>query len=71
MNLIAEKNIVPELIQDNMTPKILFDNIVPFINRGSKERKTVLENYKILSEKLGPSGVFDRVANAIIHGLNR
>lgn len=71
VNLIAEKNIVPELIQDNMTPKILFDNIVPFINRGSKERKTVLENYKILSEKLGPSGVFDRVANAIIHGLNR
>ena len=68
---VTEKNIVPELIQGNMTPKNLFDNIMPFINKDSKERKTVLENYKILSEKLGPSGVFDRVANAIIHGLNR
>ena len=71
MNLIAEKNIVPELIQSNMTPKNLFDNIMPFINKDSKERKTVLENYKILSEQLGPTGVFDRVANTIIHGLNR
>ena len=71
VNLIAEKNIVPELIQSNMTPKNLFDNILPFINKDSKERKTVLENYKILSEQLGPSGVFDRVANTIIHGSNR
>ena len=71
VNLIAEKNIVPELIQGNMTPKNLFDSIMPFINENSKERKTVLENYKILSERLGPSGVFDRIANTIIHGFNR
>ena len=71
MNLIAEKNIVPELIQGNMTPKSLFDNIMPFFKKDSKERRTVLENYEIVSEQLGPSGVFDRVANTIIHGLNR
>ena len=71
VNLIAEKNIVPELIQGNMTPKNLFDSIMPFINENSKERKTVLENYKILSERLGPSGVFDRIANTIIHGFNQ
>ena len=70
VNLIAEKNIVPELIQGNMTPKNLFDSIMPFINKNSKERKIVLENYKILSDQLGPSGVFDRIANTIIHGLS-
>ena len=71
VNLIAEKNIVLELIQSNMTPKSLFDNIMPFFKKDSKERKTVLENYEIVSEQLGPSGVFDRIANTIIHGLNR
>ena len=71
VNLIAESNIVPELIQGNMNPKNLFDSIMPFINKNSKERKTVLKNYKILSEQLGPSGVFDRIAKTIIHGLNQ
>ena len=71
VNLIAEKNIIPELIQGNMNPETLFNNIMPFINKNSKERKTVLKNYKILREKLGPGGVFDRIANTIIHGLNR
>jgi|TARA_B110000467_G_scaffold149248_1_gene155740 lipid-A-disaccharide synthase len=71
VNLIAEKKIVPELIQSNMNPKKLFNNIMPFINRNSKKRNTVLENYNILRQKLGPDGVFDRIANTIINSLNR
>ena len=54
-----------------MNPKKLFNNIMPFINRNSKKRNTVLENYNILRQKLGPDGVFDRIANTIINSLNR
>ena len=71
VNLIAEKKIIPELIQGKMNPNNLFNSIMPLINKNSKKRKIVLENYKILREKLGPDGVFDRIASTIINGLNQ
>ena len=71
VNLIADKKIIPELIQSNMNPKNLFSKILPLINKNSKKRKTVLKNYKILREKLGSDGVFDRIATTIINGLDR
>ena len=68
MNLIAEKKILPELIQGKMTPFNLFNSVTPYLDTSSKERKKTIESYKELKLKLGPAGIFDRAAKRILLG---
>ena len=66
--LIAEKKILPELIQGKMTPFNLFNNIIPYLDTSSQKRKNTIESYKELKLKLGPTGIFDRAAKRILFG---
>ena len=43
VNLIAEKKILPELIQSEMNPTNLFNNINPYLDASSQKRKDTIE----------------------------
>ncbi|MDA0277767.1 MAG: lipid-A-disaccharide synthase [Bacteroidetes bacterium] len=67
VNLILDKEAVPELIQNNLNVKNLnahLNNILV-----GAEREDQLENYQILKQKLGAGGAAERTATAIVHSL--
>jgi len=67
VNLILDKEAVPELIQNNLNVKNLnahLNNILV-----GAEREDQLENYQILKQKLGAGGAAERTAKAIVHSL--
>ena len=68
VNLIADKKIIPELIQNKMIPKNIIKKILPYLDIKSKQRQTTLKNFNNLRKVLGSTGVFDRIANIIVHG---
>ena len=68
VNLIADKKIIPELIQNKMTQKNIIKKILPYLDIKSNQRKTTLKNFNNLRKVLGGTGVFDRIANIIVHG---
>ena len=66
VNLILDKSVVKELLQDDVTK----ENINSEMNRiisESEYRKEIKDNYNILREKLGKPGVADRIAVTIIN----
>ena len=68
VNLIANKRIIPELIQHKMNPDNLTKKILPYLDIKSNKRKATIKKYKKLKKKLGSTGVFDRIANIIVNG---
>ena len=68
VNLIANKKIIPELIQHKMTPENIINKIFPYLDITSKKRQATIKKYKKLRKKLGSTGVFDRIANIIVNG---
>ena len=68
VNLIANKRIIPELIQHKMNPDNLTKKILPYLDIKSNKRKATIKKYKKLRKKLGSIGVFDRIANIIVNG---
>ena len=69
VNLIANKLIVPEFIQNNMTVNNLSNAIIPLLNNTST-RKNMLLGYDQIRRTLGIPGVYDRGAQEIIKKLN-
>ena len=69
VNLIANKLIVPEFIQNNMTVNNLSNAITPLLNNTST-RKNMLLGYDQVRRTLGIPGVYDRGAQEIIKKLN-
>ena len=68
VNLIANKRIIPELIQHKMNPDNLTKKILPYLDIKSNKRKATIKKYKKMKKKLGSTGVFDRIANIIVNG---
>ncbi len=69
VNLIMNNEIIKELIQHNLNIKNLkieLDNIL----FDKKYRQKMFDNYKILKDKMGKSGVSDRVADLIVNSLH-
>ncbi|MFQ6678118.1 MAG: lipid-A-disaccharide synthase [Fidelibacterota bacterium] len=64
-NLIAERKIVPEFLQQEMTPKHLADAINPLLKQ-TPQRKEMLLGYEEVRRTLGLPGVYERAAEAII-----
>ena len=69
VNLIADKRVVPELIQYNMTPDNIVNNIMPLFGDQSPEKKNILTGYENVRQSLGNPGVYERAAKAIIKRL--
>ncbi|MBO0590665.1 lipid-A-disaccharide synthase [Cellulophaga sp. E16_2] len=68
VNLIMDKEVVKELIQDDLTTKNLSAELEKILN--PKNRKIVLENYEELEQKLGGEGASETTASLIISSLN-
>ena len=68
VNLIANKMIVPEFIQNEMTPDNLTRAIIPLL-KNTSTRKNMLLGYDQIRRTLGIPGVYDRAAQAIMEHL--
>lgn len=67
VNLIAGKEIVKELIQENLT----VSHIIQEMENLQKNKNDIKEKYKILRDQLGHEGASARTAEEIIHLLNK
>ena len=68
VNLIMDKEVVKELIQDEFNPKNLETELNKILD--ANHRSQLLENYEILVDKLGGKGASKAAAEKIIGYLN-
>ena len=68
VNLIMDKEVVTELIQDNCTSKNIKIELQKLLEPNS--RKQVLENYNELEKQLGGSGASEKTAKLIVKNSN-
>ena len=66
VNIIANKTIVPELIQKKMDVYNLCDALTPLLNQKSNERNKMLSDLEKVKGLLGKPGAYKRAGNAII-----
>jgi len=67
VNLIMEKQVVPELLQKDMKPKLIFNKLVKLFDDKSVERETMMIDYEKLRTSLGSPGVYNRIAESILN----
>lgn len=65
VNLIMDKAVVKELIQEECTAEHLFSYLEPLLQENSPARSAMLADYEILSEKMGTAGASKRTAKII------
>jgi lipid-A-disaccharide synthase len=68
VNLILDKEVVKELIQDDCTP-IAIHNEVGFIVKNGMKREAILENYHALTNRLGTGGASKKIAAKITESM--
>jgi lipid-A-disaccharide synthase len=61
-NLIAERRVAPEFVQDAATPEALADALLPLLDEGSPERAAMVQGLSAIRGKLGGAGASARVA---------
>jgi lipid-A-disaccharide synthase len=64
VNLIAERKVVPELVQNDFTPERLAREAIRLL-ASPEARSKILEGLAEVREKLGPPGAIDRAADII------
>jgi lipid-A-disaccharide synthase len=62
VNLIGEREIIPELLQDQVTPEAIAAQLRLMLDDASY-RNTILRGLAEVAEKLGPPGCSERAAN--------
>lgn len=65
VNLIAEKEVVKELLQDDLTVVNLTAQLLSIL-KGGIRRKEVLDGYALLASRLGDPGASGRAAKSIV-----
>ena len=66
VNLICNKEVVPELLQKNMTVNNIIKNAEPLLELRSSKRKLILDDFISIRKSLGIPGVYKRTAESII-----
>jgi lipid-A-disaccharide synthase len=69
VNLVAERGVVPERIQNEMTGELLATAVTPLLDFESEERRSVLAGLGEVRSLLGEPGAADRVAEACVNTL--
>ncbi|MFI5094182.1 MAG: lipid-A-disaccharide synthase [Candidatus Acidiferrum sp.] len=64
VNLIAERRVVPELVQRDLTPELVSREVLRLLNDRSA-REALRAGLAEVRSRLGPSGAVDRAADAI------
>ena len=67
VNLIADKEVAKELIQNDMNTKLLFSELQLLLGDTSK-RKEMLEDYALIQQKLGDGNASQQIAK-LMYGL--
>jgi lipid-A-disaccharide synthase len=67
VNLIMDREVVTELIQDDCSTKRIREELTKILEPNY--RKTLLENYDLLEEKLGGIGASKKTAHLIVSAL--
>ncbi len=70
VNLIYNKRIVTELLQDKMNSLNIIKEVEPLLNIKSPKRKKMLNNFIEIRKSLGMPGIYERTANLIISKIN-
>jgi lipid-A-disaccharide synthase len=61
-NLIAERRVAPEFVQDAAEPEALAATLLPLLDEGSAERREMVEGLSGIRARLGGPGAARRVA---------
>ena len=64
-NLIAEKQVVSEFVQNQANPKNIIKAIIPLLS-DTIERKNMLQDHEQIRRSLGLPGAYERAAESII-----
>ena len=67
VNLIMDKEVVKELIQDELTTKNLESELTKILS--GEQRNSILANYEVLAQKLGGTGASENVAALIAENV--
>ncbi len=70
VNLVADRGVVPERIQDEMTGEELAATVEPLLAFGSEEREAMLADLGEVRSLLGEPGAADRVADSCVRALH-
>jgi lipid-A-disaccharide synthase len=65
VNLLAERELVPELLQDEATPEAMAQAVQDVLGRGDE----LVRGYREVRSKLGGPGAAARVAEALLNTL--
>ena len=66
VNLIADKEVVPEFLQSKMQPENIKNKLVELLDDKSEIRHQMLDDFIKVKEKLGSPGVYIKVASDIL-----
>jgi lipid-A-disaccharide synthase len=66
VNIVAERRIAPEFVQDAFVPARVADALAPLLDRGSAERARMVEALAAVRAKLGAPGAAGRVADMVL-----
>ena len=70
VNLIMDREMVTELIQDDLNKKMLIEELKK-ITVDQKNRQLMLDNFKLLQQKLGGPGASERAADLIVSSASK
>lgn len=70
VNLVAGREMVPELLQQEVTPETIAELACSLLETG-EARHTMMAGYQALRSHLGPPGVLQRAAEAILDVLEQ
>lgn len=71
VNLIAGKELVTELIQNDLTPKNIIRELKKLEMADSPERKALIESYRKMEERLGGGGASAKTASLMIENIRK
>jgi len=66
VNIVAERRIVPEFVQDEFVPSRVADALAPLLDHRSADRARMVADLADVREKLGTPGAAGRVADMIL-----
>jgi lipid-A-disaccharide synthase len=66
VNIVAEKRVAPEFIQDQVKPRVMADALEPLLDANSPQRQTMVAGLDAVRASLGKPGAAERVAEMVL-----